>query len=363
MRALFLLHLPPPVHGSSVVGKEIFESVKLKDLFEIQFIDLLASKSVDNSGKFNWYKLFQFLSSFKRIVTSLLFHRPKFCYYALSTSGFAFYRDAIFITLIKSFRIPIIFHLHNKGIKRNSTNWFNILLNKWVFYEEDVILLSSLLYFDIDKYVTKDRVYICPNGVSPILGIRRIAANPSLIFVSNLFKSKGVIDLIFACSILNAKGLRFTLKIVGNEGDLNFDEIRKLIVENRLSEIVEICGPVYGYNKEQLLLESSIFVFPTYYEHETFGLVNLEAMQAQLPIISTFEGGIPDIVEDGVTGFLVPQRDIVALADRMEQLILNPELCQQMGSAGRKRYEELFTAEIFENRITEILQEVSLKFT
>jgi glycosyltransferase involved in cell wall biosynthesis len=81
-------------------------------------------------------------------------------------------------------------------------------------------------------------------------------------------------------------------------------------------------------------------------------------MQFSLPIVSTFEGGIPDVVENGVTGFLVPQKDVEALADKLEILIKSPELRKQMGAAGRKKYEEEFTLERFEGRMVEILNEV-----
>ena len=67
-----------------------------------------------------------------------------------------------------------------------------------------------------------------------------------------------------------------------------------------------------------------------------------------LSIVWNCEGGIPDIVENDVTGFLVQQSDVEALTEKLEILINNPTLCKQMGSAGRKKYEKEFTIEIFE---------------
>ena len=73
-------------------------------------------------------------------------------------------------------------------------------------------------------------------------------------------------------------------------------------------------------------------------------------MQFSLPVISTFEGGIPDIVEDGVTGFLVPQKNSKVLAERLEFLMKKPELRTKMGMAGRSKYEKEFTLENFDTR-------------
>jgi glycosyltransferase involved in cell wall biosynthesis len=84
-------------------------------------------------------------------------------------------------------------------------------------------------------------------------------------------------------------------------------------------------------------------------------------MQHKLPVISTFEGGISDIVEEGITGFLVPQKNVSALVGRLELLIRNPKLRQQMGDAGFAKYKKEFTLEIFENRLNKILGQILSK--
>ena len=132
--------------------------------------------------------------------------------------------------------------------------------------------------------------------------------------------------------------------------------MNKKIKEFGLKDKVNYIGKKYGEDKNRYWQYADIFVHPTF--SDCFPLVLIEAMQYSLPIVSTFEGGIPDIVVDSETGFLVPQRDAVALADKLEILIKNPELRKQMGEAGRKKYEEEFTLERFENRLVEILKSV-----
>jgi|SRR5690554_631972 len=92
--------------------------------------------------------------------------------------------------------------------------------------------------------------------------------------------------------------------------------------------------------------------------NETFGLVNLEAMQFCLPVVSSFEGGIPDVVEDGVTGYLVPQKNVELLASKLEDLILDSSLRIRMGRAGRQKYLNEFTLERFETRLKQILDDI-----
>jgi glycosyltransferase involved in cell wall biosynthesis len=131
-----------------------------------------------------------------------------------------------------------------------------------------------------------------------------------------------------------------------------------LISEYGLANNVQYLGPKYGKEKNNILLSSDIFVFPTYYAGECFPLSILEAMKFSLPIITTTEGAIEDIVDNGVSGFFVPQKDVLALADKMVQLIINPALRQQMGAAGRVKYEKEFTLNTFETRLKEILTEI-----
>lgn len=113
------------------------------------------------------------------------------------------------------------------------------------------------------------------------------------------------------------------------------------------------------------LLKSKVFenppvlpLFPTFYYNECFPLVLLEAMEHGLPCISTTEGGIPGIVDDGKTGFLVPKHDVAVLADKILLLLNDSVLHSNMGKVGREKFEKEFTLEVFEKRMTWILEHI-----
>ena len=149
----------------------------------------------------------------------------------------------------------------------------------------------------------------------------------------------------------------FRCVFIGGEGDISSLELNDKIGQYGLQAFVEYQGKKYNKEKERAFSESDIFAFPTFYSKETFGLVNLEAMQYGLPVISTREGGIPDVVVDGVNGFLIPNQNALALAEKLEILIANPALRNAMGLSGKRMYEEKFTLKIFEHRLVEILQD------
>ncbi|GAB6066997.1 glycosyltransferase family 4 protein [Methylothermus subterraneus] len=95
---------------------------------------------------------------------------------------------------------------------------------------------------------------------------------------------------------------------------------------------------------ENVYHSADLVVVPSRWD-EPFGLVNLEAGACRKPVVATRVGGIPEIVEDGVTGFLVERDDLEGLIAKVERLIENPELRRRMGEAGREKVVREFTTQ------------------
>lgn len=358
---LFLLHLPPPVHGSSMVGGWIRESDLLNSKFNCRYINLLASTEVSQSGKVTFKKLYSMILTLVTLLKLLFLKKPDFCYLALTTTGIGFYRDSLFVLILRIFRVKRVYHLHNKGVQIAANNMLNTFLYRFVFEKAKVIILSKLLYKDISKFVHFSNVYICPNGIPKLdvdFEISSLARKEiNILFLSNLIESKGVILLLEACSNLLKLNYKFKCIFIGGEGDISEESFLSQVRRLNLEGVVSYEGRKYGHDKEKYFLKSDIFVFPTKYKNETFGLVNLEAMQYSLPIISTFEGGIPDVIEDGKTGFLI-QPNVDELTDKISYLIDNKSVRCVMGEEGRKRYLEFFTLDHFEKNITNIIDTI-----
>jgi glycosyltransferase involved in cell wall biosynthesis len=388
LKIYFILHIPPPVHGSSIVGGIIKVSKLINESFDCRHINLGTSASVDEIGKNPAGKLLRYISLIWQVKKELIFFRPNICYLTISSKGIGFYKDVLIVLLAKLFRIKRVYHFHNKGVRTKQDRLIDNLLYRVVFKNADVILLSKYLYPDIQKYVPVERVHYCPNGIPDGKGLRAQSAGQDeegsehraqgevkdspetfnfeprtrnkkvteILFLSHLIESKGVFVLLDALIILRERGILFHCKMIGGEGDVSEKQMRRKISEAGLTDDILLAGKKYGEDKQEAFEVADIFVHPTF--NDCLPLVLLEAMQYSLPVVSTPEGAIPDVVEDGVTGFLVPQKDPIALAEKLEILIKAPNIRKSMGAAGRLKYEREFTLGIFETRLKEILEKI-----
>lgn len=361
-KILFILHLPPPVHGSSMVGQYIKKSKILNANFKTTFINLSTSKTIDEIGSKPLIKISRYFKVLLQVILSLIKDKPEIVYLAINAKGIGFYKDFPIALLAKLFGKKLVLHYHNKGVKLKQHKFFDNVLYRILFKSTKVILLSEQLYNDVSKYVEKENVFFCPNGIPVVNFKEEILSNknsiPKILFLSNLIESKGVFILLSALKILNDKKVKFQCDFVGGESDISVNQLYQRIDNLNLQKCVSYLGKKYNDDKHEIFNSADIFVFPTFYFYETFGLVNIEAMMFGLPVISTSEGGIPDVVQDGETGFIIDKQNPGQLAEKIQWLIENPLEARSMGKKGRERFLANYTLDIFEKRLIHIINQI-----
>ncbi|MGH8094877.1 MAG: glycosyltransferase [Chthoniobacterales bacterium] len=173
------------------------------------------------------------------------------------------------------------------------------------------------------------------------------ATMPVIISVGRLIEKKGFSDLIEACRLLRERDVVFRCEIIG-EGPLA-SALRGQIETAGLTTMVTLPGPLPQAEVRARLARSTIFALPCVTEAgggmDNLPTVVMEAMAASLPVVSTVIGGVPEMVQDGVTGFLVPEHQPVAFAERLGCLLVDPALLNSLGKAGRERAGRLFAIE------------------
>ncbi|MBQ7531584.1 MAG: glycosyltransferase family 4 protein [Paludibacteraceae bacterium] len=259
--------------------------------------------------------------------------------------------------MIKRQKCTVVAHFHNKPPVPFARKWYNRLLYKSFFRYLHTIFLADCLAETFNDYTRRQLVHICPNGMpEQVTDVqpKKPYKLYTFLFLSNMMEEKGVIVLLEACALLKKRGCGFVCNFVGQWSDITEQRFNSLTEELGISENVHAYGGVYGEKKAKYFSQADAFVFPTYYSAECLPLVLIEAMRYSLPIISTPEGGIPDVIDDKV-GFLVEQRNSQALADRMQYLIEHPEGGRKKGEQGRVKYEREYTLPVFERRFVDIL--------
>ena len=355
--------MPPPVHGAAMMGQYVHDSKLINEKFECHYINPSLSTSVANVGKVSIGKIVFMVKNIINIIRKVRNIKPVLCYYTPTADGWGIYRDLIVLSLLKWQKQKIVLHMHNKGV-RNFSNKHHFA--RWayrrIFKNTHVILLAKELYPDIQEYVIEKNIYYCPNGMpqTNLDGYERTSVHTpyTFLFLSNMIETKGVVEVLKACSILKSKGVKYVCNFVGKRSTVSKERFEGLIKELCVESYVNYLGAKYNEDKISELRNADSLVFPTYYPGECFPLVLIEAMEYGLPCISTFEGGIPSLIDDGETGFLVQSKDTEALADKMLWLIEHQEEGLPMGKKGRNRFLENFTLDIFEHRMVDILSTV-----
>lgn len=230
----------------------------------------------------------------------------------------------------------------------------------------DAALVVSVSDYSVQRLramypMAANRIHRVYNGLdlepfAPAIGGRK-ADPPEILSVGRLIEKKGFDDLIRAVAMLRSRGVRCLCRIAG-EGPLH-DSLTRLIDTTGARDCIQLLGPVSQAEVIALLERASVFALPCVTEHDG-GMDNLptvlmEAMAAGLPCVSTILAGVPEMVADGVTGRLVPERQPAAFADALAELLASPEQQRAMGERGLQRAREHFARHVTARRLARLL--------
>lgn len=358
-KILFFVPLPPPIHGASVINKSIKDNKKIKNNFKTFFFNSSQSKNLIDVGNFNLKKTFLFLNDCVELSKKIINIKPDIIYFNPSPRGIGFYRDILYIIILKFFKKKLVFHLHGRGFKKKfkkSYIWKKLLIK--LFKDVNLICLSKKLTKDILLFNDKKKKVFILNNFS-LIKKDKIKKKKlfTFIYLSNLVPDKGVLTFLNAISLLNKKKYKnFSGKIIG--GSSNEPFLNK--VKQKLYEVknVEYLGKLYGHNKDKELNSSNVFILPTKFANEAFPLSILEAMAFGLPIITSNIGGISDIVDHNKNGFVIKKNNHKLYAKFMAIYLKNRKLVKIHGINAKTKHDKNYTPKIFENRFINILKEI-----
>jgi glycosyltransferase involved in cell wall biosynthesis len=352
VNVLLIGQMPPPYHGQAIANRELsngsYRGISLSTFA------LRSSRSVDEVGTLNLWKTWALARDVLALARRIKSDDPDVVVFSLGVGGrSALYRDAALLRVVYACRRRLILHTHSAGIDeiltRVSPLERRVALATYRRAAGVIRLAQGIGQLDMlhDKWSG-----ILPYGVpdvSPKPPAYRADEPVVISFVGNLFASKGVDTLLNAMARLQDEGVPVKAVIVGAATP----ECSVAQWQDRAdglglpSGVVEFTGGLTPEEAAVRLSESDIFCFPTRYDREAMPIVILEAMRAALPVVSTRWRAIPEIVEDGVTGFLSDPLDLDGIVQSLKMLIADPLLRRSVGLAARARYLERHTVGAF----------------
>ena len=246
--------------------------------------------------------------------------------------------------------VPFSFTAHAKDIYHEEVD--QELLRVKLRHADLVVTVSefnrrTLLRIGSEIPGVEEKVRRLYNGVDLDLFRPRpggLGAPGRILAVGRFVEKKGFPTLIEACGVLRQRGVPFTCDLIGSGNQQSL--LEDLIASRGLGDRVTVRGALPLEQVASEMRGASLVVLPCVVaadgNMDALPTVLLEAMASGIPAVSTALSGIPEIVVDGETGYLVNPGDGAALAGAMEKILRDPEAGARLGRAGRRRAEELF---------------------
>lgn len=183
----------------------------------------------------------------------------------------------------------------------------------------------------------------------------------------------GQVNIVTVARLVEKKGIEYGIRAVAKLIDNNFNvkytivgngslrkKLQQLIKKLGVGDAVKLLGSQQQEEVIEILNNSHIFLAPSVTskrgDQEGIPVALMETMAKGLPVVTTQHSGIPELVQDGISGFLVPERDVEALAEKLSYLVNHPELWSKMGAAGRSFVEKHYNISNLNNQLVEIYQ-------
>ncbi|MGB7986349.1 MAG: glycosyltransferase family 4 protein [Terracidiphilus sp.] len=363
-RILVVGQTPPPYGGQTVMIQLLLDGAYQE--IELVHVRMSFSKELNSNGRLKLAKIWELFRVVGAIYRAKISMRPKVLYYPPSgPKAVPVIRDIFILCATRWLFSKTVFHLHAGGISE-----FYPRLNpalRWFFrialFNPDLVIRTASLAAEDGKGLHSKREVVVPNGVPDSAGrsiVRTVVPGEPvrILLVALLREDKGVLVAISAVQQLLTAGMDVELTCMGEWDSLEVQARAESLIESAYKSKFKFPGALTGDEKWEYFRKSDIFLFPSYFHSETFGIVLLEAMSFSLPMVATRWRGIPEVVEEGSCALLCQPQDVAGCRDALAQLVRDPSLRIRMGEKARERFQRYFTIEAHRNAMERALSQL-----
>jgi len=360
-RLLIIGSFPPPLNGMTISNRMALKYFLGLENVKVRVFDVFGAPKIKPKNMQGIFSFSVFIKSFfenSRMVKEIILNFRGHVYIVPGQSVFGFLRFAPAILVASIFARSVSIHVHGSRFADylNKSPFFLRLICRIILKRVDnvIALTPNLAALFNEKLDICSSTY-CYNGADiPCQydeSLKYQKRTIECIFLSNLMKDKGVLDLLEAVVRANKEGISVFLHLAGEiEAGLE-DSVYKYLVA--YPEILEYHGPVSGFDKDSLLYKSSIFILPSYDEGVPISL--LEAYANGCAVITTEVGGIPEVFQNVKNGFFCKPGDPISIVDSIRRLESDRSVLQEIGRSNRVYATKNFSRQSFGSRLVEII--------
>lgn len=295
-------------------------------------------------------RLLRLLASPFLLAAAIVFRHASIVHINTSMNPRAYWRDLAYLFVAKMLGARVVYQVHGGQLPEQFFGGSRALAAflRWTLgLPDQVVVLAQSELAAYRRFVPAQDVMVLPNGID----VRPFAMLPTvrsscdaplrLVYIGRIAREKGLYETLQGMRLAHELGVDTRIAIAG----AGAEEPRLRRYAQALGIAPRVCfvGPVFGADKVKLLAGADAMVLASYSEGLPYAL--LESMAAGVPVIATPVGAIPDVVSDGIHGFIVPPRDGKAIAEALAVLAGDRERLSWMSRACRRRIRAAFVIE------------------
>lgn len=328
-------------------------------LFETELLNLTRTGDMGDGGAFSRQNVARTIADIRSVWRAAVNVDLVHIHSALAPSS-TIVRAGLLATAARARRKPVLIHAHGGRLVSFAEQAGNRRLLR-------LSLRAATHFIAVSRGVAKvlhdefgeAQVTFVPNGVDAdrfTAGIGSPSGQSTrILYVGHLSERKGVLDLLHASQALRERGMTHELVLVGGRPDEGNDEYRRIIGEiEKTDGAAQLVGAVEHDAMPAIYQDADVFCLPSWWEAMPLSI--LEAMASGKPVVATNVGDVSLLVDDGRTGFVVNAQSRDDLGDALATLLVDADLREKMGSAGRQRAVDEFSSALTHQRLADVYE-------
>ncbi|MSQ13189.1 MAG: glycosyltransferase [Dehalococcoidia bacterium] len=368
--------LPPPYGGQAISFALLTDGLRAGGQWRVDVVNVGVPDW--QPGQFTARRVQKTVATVLQSLARI--PRADLLYLTIGGSRIAFLRDAVLVWWAWFWRKPIVarmdggaFHL----LYLDSPRWFRLAMRHTIARLTTLQALSPRIGETLKAIPgAPSRLEVVPDGTEEKLGIAPKSLPRDgplrLLFLSQLMFDKGYADLMEAAKLLRERhpSLNIRLDFTGEflvdprffpSKDAAREDFWRRVRSLGLEPVTVHHGLVTGEAKDRLLRDCHLFVLPTYYRFEGTPRSIREALSYAMPVVSTDWSGIPDLVADGVEGYLVPPQRPDLLMEALAKAVTTPERFASLSERAYARFQREFTVKAHVDKMGESFRRAMAK--